>query len=811
MNDTIKNQGEQLTFFQIFSEKNWKIEIPIIQRDYAQGRKSASEIRVAFLNTLYSHLSTNKYIDLDFVYGSLSSSDSTLFIPLDGQQRLTTLFLLHWYLSIKEGEKKNFDSYFTDNKKSKFSYETRTSSSEFCNALICCNIDLTNLLPSDKNKKNCLSKTIRDSAWYFGSWDNDPTIQSMLTMLDSINDRFKTTDKFFNKLIDKNNPIITFQFLNLKEFKLTDDLYIKMNARGKQLTPFENFKAKFEQYIKELKFTNASIYKLIYEGKEYNVPVYEYFSYNIDTIWANLFWNYKSKKNIFDYELMNFIRVVATNHYALKEKNDDKLENLKLLIGKEDANRKDIESTPISFAQYYELGCFDEKFIIDLISIFDLVVNGDDKIKSYLSDKYYFDEEDVFSEVIKNRLNYTQQVRFFAFYQYLITNKTSAGLVEWMRVIFNLSENTIYNRVVEYSRSINAIALLLPNSSDILKYISDFNNPVVGFLDLQITEERIKSILIQKNDDWKNAIIEVEKHGYFSGQINFILNFSGIEDYYLKNNYALSWSDVEDKNFFKLFTNYVYKAKAIFSAPGLNSFSEYSFERALFSKGDYLLKEGSNFSFLIDNDRDISWKRLLRDNNGAKREYVKQIFDDPDFDIKNIQNSLEKIILKSSVTDWKKHFIELPENIDYLGFKKYIRWEEDGERIYLLKKERLSGSHAEYYTYSFFTEYLDNKTYLPFSKTWYYEVSGDEEQPCAVIDDWIYHNNQFEMDIYYSSDAMAFRLHFHDKKGGVLPNEVISILTTHGFSLDEMHYVVSVDRSDLITKIKDLCSEYGKL
>ena len=28
-----------------------------------------------------------------------------------------------------------------------------------------------------------------------------------------------------------------------------EDLYIKMNSRGKPLTPFENFKARFEQAI----------------------------------------------------------------------------------------------------------------------------------------------------------------------------------------------------------------------------------------------------------------------------------------------------------------------------------------------------------------------------------------------------------------------------------------------------------------------------------------------------------------------------------------------------------------------------------
>lgn len=31
-------RGERLSFFKIFSQKNFKLVIPIIQRDYAQGR-----------------------------------------------------------------------------------------------------------------------------------------------------------------------------------------------------------------------------------------------------------------------------------------------------------------------------------------------------------------------------------------------------------------------------------------------------------------------------------------------------------------------------------------------------------------------------------------------------------------------------------------------------------------------------------------------------------------------------------------------------------------------------------------------------
>ena len=98
-------ESKAITFLDIFNLKEEKvdfIEIPIIQRDYAQGRKTKSvqRIRERFLNVLYDALTEKTDpVQLDFIYGSVVDKK---FIPLDGQQRLTTLFLLHWYIAKHE-------------------------------------------------------------------------------------------------------------------------------------------------------------------------------------------------------------------------------------------------------------------------------------------------------------------------------------------------------------------------------------------------------------------------------------------------------------------------------------------------------------------------------------------------------------------------------------------------------------------------------------------------------------------------------------------------------------------------------------
>ena len=89
------------TFISIFKTGTVKkITIPKIQRDYAQGRDDTDvkRVRKEFLDYLYDAI-TKTPKTLDFIYGTIKDGELT---PLDGQQRLTTLFLLHWYAAKKE-------------------------------------------------------------------------------------------------------------------------------------------------------------------------------------------------------------------------------------------------------------------------------------------------------------------------------------------------------------------------------------------------------------------------------------------------------------------------------------------------------------------------------------------------------------------------------------------------------------------------------------------------------------------------------------------------------------------------------------
>jgi hypothetical protein len=251
-----------------------RVQIPLIQRDYAQGRtdRKTERIRRDFLATLHDALAGDEPLGLDFVYGDLK--DDGTFKPLDGQQRLTTLFLLHWYLAFRTEKLTAVPSW------GNFTYATRESARVFCERIVASPPPADVVAPAT---------WIQDQPWYRFQWRHDPTIQSMLQMIASIADRFADLDPHVTwaKLADPERPAIFFHVLPVKEMGAGDELYIKMNSRGKPLTDFETFKARFEKWI---------------EGSNRELE----FAEKVDGKWADLLWPFDTGDNTVDDEFMKY-------------------------------------------------------------------------------------------------------------------------------------------------------------------------------------------------------------------------------------------------------------------------------------------------------------------------------------------------------------------------------------------------------------------------------------------------------------------------------------------------------------------------
>lgn len=256
------------------------IEIPIIQRDYAQGRQDGATtvIRRDFLDVLVHALTTSEPVSLDFIYGEVSDG---VLKPLDGQQRLTTLFLLHWYIASRAG---TLDAQAPW---SQFRYATRLSAEYFCRELT------THTWRPEEGEPVAW---ITDQPWYLFPWRTDPTIQSMLVMVEAIHARFTDGDhdfaRIWERLSSREDPAISFLFLPIDDMESGDDLYIKMNSRGKPLTEFEVFKARLEKLLAGTGRQKALSEKL-------------------DREWSDLLWHYDGGNFLVDEEFMNYFAFIV--------------------------------------------------------------------------------------------------------------------------------------------------------------------------------------------------------------------------------------------------------------------------------------------------------------------------------------------------------------------------------------------------------------------------------------------------------------------------------------------------------------------
>ncbi|MBP9942222.1 MAG: DUF262 domain-containing protein, partial [Comamonas sp.] len=256
------------------------IKIPLFQRDYAQGRHSqqARLVRTRFIADLCAALDGDQVLHLDFVFGDVV--EGTLY-PLDGQQRLTTLFLLHCYLAWHQQDQSPQPWHA-------FHYATRPGARKFCEFLTQCRPDM-----ATEN----LSAWLRDQARYLPTWKHDPTIQGMLVVLDAFHEHYRgrgqaCLDAAWIRLTKE--QAIRFLLLPVAAQKLDNTLYVKMNSRGRPLTEFENFKAELEA--------------LLHRNPAIDPADAKVFSEKIDTDWSDLFWGYRGDDRLIDEEFMRYLR-----------------------------------------------------------------------------------------------------------------------------------------------------------------------------------------------------------------------------------------------------------------------------------------------------------------------------------------------------------------------------------------------------------------------------------------------------------------------------------------------------------------------
>ena len=547
------NYSKKTSLWNLLNES--RIEIPIIQRDYAQGRIGKEYLRERFLTQLFDALdpASSSSLVLDFVYGG---REGNTFYPLDGQQRLTTLWLLHWYLSLCSGSLESDKEVL-----SHFSYTTRVSSRTFCEKL--CSIN------NHYDRQEGIIDFIRDQHWFFSSYEQDPTIQSMLCMLGGTsisgkdgNDIIDGIEEicaslpvgvlkdYLTQLKGSDSPIkFHLLYMEDKNLPLSDDLYIKMNARGKLLTDFENFKVDLLNYKPDGK-------TLLIDEDGTDVKS---FSHLLDTSWTDIFWYNHSVDHKIDDIFFSFINRFLLNWYMANNDSGTKPESItnhefyRTLADKSDIGYKNINI----YEPVLQRECIDSFYqcMNNIYRLYELVKHNDRA--SNVSDAV----NQLFVPYWNNTIEQINESRpFFFIPRYIEGNTVSPitiqqrvvlhaicvyfrdcneveieSLKEWTRFVWNMVENSYIDReqAVSAIRFFDAGLMSLnekydyPAVCNIRQYLADINEddiPREIFGRRQLQEEVVKAKKRLDDVSWNNLIDQAEESLFFKGAISFLFN-----------------------------------------------------------------------------------------------------------------------------------------------------------------------------------------------------------------------------------------------------------------------------------------------
>ena len=634
------------------------VEIPLVQRDYVQGRKDdrSKIVRTNLLNDIKAAYEGRiDPLDLSFVYGKIIKIDNDyIFKPVDGQQRLTTLLLLHLFAFSEDDTKTTLFM--------KFSYQARTTTRDFFEALI-------------TNRKEVFSTTgspkeiVEDAAWFVDSWKYDPSVCNVLNTLDDISKLGFNIVDLRKQLEDLSNPKVFFHFVELDKLGMQDDLYIKLNARGRELSPFESFKSKF------IDRCNDACPALVAEFKK-----------NLDVSWTDYIWNI-GKEN-FDTVFLRFFETVLLNANILKS----------------EANKT------VSENWFYNL-----EYNAIPKEIFSEISNT----MSFLTLRKLPLVNELIEKAITAPAPYSNKVLFNAVSAYLSdeddANTVDNGLfADWLRVFVNLVNNSRIDEVDTYQKALESIGSLKTHKKYLLSFLASGSiSELSGFSKEQFEEEWQKARIMCKDLSHKKIILDAEKDlPYFSGQIRSILYYS---------NYETNDNVAE-------FSKYLNAEKVLFddNKPACGKL----LRRALCAIGDYRLSVGSYKTLCIDdpNESSRTWslKRLFSNHGNEVKELLDRI--DPYL---SIETQLKQIIENRHIkqNDWRYCIVNYADVLFPLMSVSHMRMCNNTKEELIVPNKQSNGVNYSLYLYTL-KHMLDEES---ISSEYIYELGASGDRYLEVM------------------------------------------------------------------------------
>lgn len=590
----------------------YRVVIPGIQRHYVQGANNpkAESVRKQFIKEIFTAIEKKKNeFNLHFIYGPINTDGEDSFVPVDGQQRLTTLWLIARYAVEKAepSDRKDLLSLL-----SRFTYEDRINAKRFCQALTCENSrwDIT----QDPNPDIlCLD-------WFVDYWKEDETVASMIRMLSTIHEEWNkhqdtiTAEDVLEAIASK----IRFE---LKIDAFGDDIYMKMNARGLQLTQWENFKAKFSEDLCEDKKE--------WWGKEMEELSNRFFTCSDE--------QHELPDNAF---FALYARIMA---YEARESGVDCGNGIKELAAYTH-NHNTWSQIELPFVPYSDFsGITNNESIASTVAatcvkMIKTVLDRYQKIVPYFGDRTLF--ETFFHPKNKNDLDFT-----LCCYEYFkkFDNIETKDFLKALRLMWNILENVPDNRVELVKKFIDL--------GDQTLYSPQIKGKIGLNAPEQAKEEEEKAIQMQCNDqsipsdwneetlgkwsNWNDAIEKAEECAFFHGSIRFL--------YEKNSNKKTTW-----ENFATKLSN----CMDLFVSEGLSEDKKVKANQVLISHCEDWKKLIRKPVFDAKNE---SWKQVLTDSSLS--ECVNGLLLSPNEIVDN-HNEIIQILIDDTI--WKNLIKETP-------------------------------------------------------------------------------------------------------------------------------------------------------
>lgn len=680
-----------------------KIRIPRLQRDYVQGLDPS--VIIPFVEALLGKAD----IHLNYIYGPQPSPEMG-FEPVDGQQRLTTLWLLRLCLS-KVAGCPFFDV---------LSYTAREYADDFCRCLM-----------SEKTVSEALNP--KKAPWYIKAWDKDTSVKAMIATIGVIRDRIPQRPEDAAALLDNLKERMKYCLLPLGD-DINEDIYIKMNRRGLPLTRFEILKSWLDERADA-------------EWKQ-----------KMDGCWSEMAWDLIEKPS--SEELMNLpdegiflttddlmlsVLYCFVHIYWAKNGSEAFLEKVIEEIKKHTQDDNNIEEEKKQkIADIRATLSMDQD--ADIYShVMGVLANPKDKKRF---DLYQLDKTPLFTkesmEFIKVRMNRLASVYakigdsnvFFGSKEenqhvvdYLISQNTYRAKAilyaatvdfgeehddycEWLRRTRNLLFNTEISldnfsqvcagidQLQEYAHKVSLSSIFSAKDEEgKLKY------PLYGFTQKQLQEEARKSLL---SEEASTEVKKLENHPFFVGRVNFLFDFAG------------------DNSTLEAMRPYLHYMGLIF---GENSFAKGTgnpLRQAMLSFGWFGYQNGSNWDFLnakekkqdfiYDNKANESELRRPDGHNAVLRMAIEELYRTKGLNI-NDAEALRNALLEISRSryslisaDDPRYYLDFMESWDYMGQHQLRRIEiqEDQDEQYemiLLNKKQMNGNHINLWVHRLYLDW----------------------------------------------------------------------------------------------------------